>query len=269
MNARDRHGAVEDGDADHELLLSYLNSAAWQERLVEARAKRQAIVDALPHGATRPNLQSRNVGRLRPRPATQEPAGEPAGIDVPVEPLRRRTDFARRWPLALPAAGLSLVMALAGALVVWSGFDGIDAVAPDPQIDSPVTAPGDVVTRNRTDNLSEIGAVAKPEPVAIASLSGIDALAASLEELALTNSITVVTSLRQVEALDSLDRTKAAATVRMTPFELDRATVSFYHPDDAGAAARLAASLDGETMDLTGLLPTPPAGTLSVYLAGS
>ncbi len=274
MNVLERHGAVKDGDAEHQFLLSYLNSSAWEERLVEARAKRQAILDGLAPDTTRPKPRSPG-GRPLPCPPASGPGKDArkvvmadASISRPLRGLPK-TGAPRRWPFAELAVGLAVLTVLASAPGLWRGSDVTDTAVTTPQDDPPIAAMSDRATRTRTGDLSRTDAATRPQPATGASLGGIEALAASLEEMAVTNSITVVTSQRQAEALDSLDRAQPAASVRVTPFALDRSTVSFYHADDAGAAERMAMQLDGETMDLTGLLPTPPAGTLSVYLAGN
>lgn len=262
MNARDRHVALEEGDADHQLLLSYLNSSAWEARLVEARAKRQAIVDGLDAGMVRRPKRAEGIAPTRHRPPTPRPVEAPREAIVIAPFARPRAGIAptapaTRRPYLLRAAALSIVALMAGASVVQLAGGAAETVSPV-----------DIVTRNETGTPSPIAATAKPDPDAASTLTGIETLAASLEEIALTNSVTIVASARQADVLADLDRAKAAASVRVTPFELDRSTVSFYHPGDADAAMRLASRLDGETMDLTGLLPTPPDGTLSVHLAG-
>ena len=58
-----------------------------------------------------------------------------------------------------------------------------------------------------------------------------------------------------------------AFEVRHTRFALPANMVVFFHPDDADAAERISAQLDADTLNLTGLIPSPPAGTLEIHLA--
>ena len=71
------------------------------------------------------------------------------------------------------------------------------------------------------------------------------------------------------EVLDALDRAGfTVADARRVRLSISRSNVRYFHPEDATAAGRLAEEIGAAARDFTSYRPSPPGGTIEVWLAG-
>lgn len=94
-------------------------------------------------------------------------------------------------------------------------------------------------------------------------------LAAALSDLPPAQRITVTATKDYAADFDRLKRGDGSRIeMRTTRFTQERSAVSYFHDEDATAARRIAERIAADTIDLRGLEPSPPPGTVDVSLVG-
>ena len=292
-NARERvsHAPV----PEHEQVIEYMNSADWQGRLEEARARRELALAARAAASEDPSRPRRPGDGLadgpgdgsKPRVPGASPGPGPAPVRPPARPSPRPANVPSRpvdpppvasegsdlrppprwraWPIS-PSA-LAYGMLAGGAMTALAA---LWVIAPEP-----VAPPG------QAEILRPAARPAIPVPAApdvadaATSIPGPmeadqDSLARVLDDLGLDD----LGSGYEVRVVSGSDVPRGSGGPETPPFELRASrfslpnpTVMFFHPEDAAAAGRVSERLGAEMLDLTGLLPSPPAGTLEVHLA--
>ncbi|MEM9013106.1 MAG: hypothetical protein AAGE18_17940 [Pseudomonadota bacterium] len=206
--------------------------------------------DAVPQAATTPKPVEPEVDAIPPDAA--EPAMTPA---VAAAAGSRWGIFAQgQVPrLALFAAG---VVAGVGVTLLLSGD-------PDPVAVAVAPAPAPLEEPLEAE-LSASIALSPPTPGAGPADAGLaNAALPDLEALELI----VISTLSPADATRRLG--VGPDEMRATPFTVEQSEIHFFNGTDAPAAALLAKRLNAELLDLSGLEPSPPAGTISVYIADS
>ena len=268
----------------HEQVIEYLNSSDWQSRLEEARAKRElalAARAAASEGPPRPTgpatERERRVPVAKPIPVATPiptlPAPRPA--NVPSRPAHARpilTDASDRRPPPVGRARTVPPSALVGgalAGVTMAGLAALWVAAPEPaappdRIEAPVLAAEPGAPEPAAPDVADAAAAARPATIE----AGPDSLSRVLDDLGAGYDVRIVTTAKAAsEPAGSSDAAGSPPLERRASrFSLPDPTVIFFHPEDAAAAGRVSERLGAETLDLTGLLPSPPAGTLEVHL---
>ena len=293
-NARER--VSDTAVPEHEQVIEYMNSSDWQDRLEEARAKRElalAARAAASGGPSRPRQPGHGLsdgsgdGRKfrvpgaspEPGPAPVRPPARPSPrpANVPLRPAdappvvsegsdRRRPTRWRALPVSSPPA--LAYGALAGGAM--TALAALWVIAPEP-----VSPPGEAEILRPAARPAAPGPAAPEDADDATSIPGPmeadpDSLARALDDLGLGD----LGSGYEVRVVTGLDVPRGSVGPEAPPFELRASrfslpnpTVMFFHPEDAAAAGRVSERLGAEMLDLTGLLPSPPAGTLEVHLA--
>lgn len=216
---------------DHATVFAYLQSAEWEKKLEDARKKRQAVLAAR---AAENAEQDASV----PPPehfsvlsqlhlASAEKTVVPSDEGVSITPELPPVPEARNFWARLTVGMLAGAGLSAAALVGALIWMG-------PKVDQNMTT----------------------------------GLVSTLQNFASGYDVTIVTAQDRETTLADVDAATARlVNVRTTPFQMPTTTVAYYHDADAAAAVTLSAQVRGEIMDLRGLMPSPPEGTLDVLLA--
>ena len=270
MGIAEKDEVFEETTPEHEQVLDYMNSAAWEARLAEARAKRERVLAAreatqgsdqsvlknapagmpLPFGPdTDPDAKTPDPGpdtASERETASLEPA-EAAHSTTIIEEVQSQDG--RHWTRNLLDATIltTAIAAVSLALVLRDpgGEDRGEAVPP----------PG-----NAAPQASEPSAT--PDPASRpAAADGRTSLAGVIGDLGPDYDVRVI-------ATSGTARPEGATfATRSSRFAMQASTVSFFHSEDEAAATRLSERIDAEVLDLTGLRPSPPPGTIDVHLA--
>ena len=284
MGIAEKDEVFEETTPEHEQVLDYMNSAAWEARLAEARAKRERVLAAreatqgsdqiVPEGApagmplpfglnTDPDAATPDPDAATPDPdaATPDPGPDTAperetASPEPAEAAHSTTIIeevqsqdGRHWTRNLLDATIltTAIAAVSLALVLRDpgGEDRGEAVPP----------PG-----NAAPQASEPSAT--PDPASRpAAADGRTSLAGVIGDLGPDYDVRVI-------ATSGTARPEGATfATRSSRFAMQASTVSFFHSEDEAAAIRLSERIDAEVLDLTGLRPSPPPGTIDVHLA--
>ena len=275
--------------ADHRAVMAYIESPEWESRLREARLKRQVVLAARATAADLRHMQERETGKLRaPRPdllssishqQTPLAVKEAFRLD-PLLMAVPKVEGPRRW-------GRVLIRTISGALAGFSLF-GLVTVAglvwlQVSAVGGDLTLRDDAASHGRPDDFAPLSpadhplatvphqsSLENPEGTKSAQQrASFGNLASVLREFATDYQITVITTANLLNSIAEMNHAEGSSVaVRTTTFITPRPVVAYFHAADAAAAVRFSAKIEGDAMDLRGLLPSPPAGTLEVLIAG-
>lgn len=139
----------------------------------------------------------------------------------------------------------------------------VAAAAPAPEnVPEPVTADERPAASEEVAAADELGATAEPEPPAPAPPRAdavlvhmlVPADGAGQSAVALSDAVAALGYTRR-------DPAPVNVTIRQTQ-------VRYYHPEDAGAAELVAGAVGGPARDFTDFRPSPPDGTIEVWIEG-
>ncbi len=271
-------GAADASITGHEQAMEYLSSSAWEERLDAARAKRALALAAREAGT--------ELGPLRHLASSKDPEeragaapgrGDPAPLRTPAAspgvaravpglseaPGRRLGKTTSRRPAAAVAALFGVILVCGTAVFVATrtidgeppSSDGTEASRLDEEIEGSWTGPP-----KPEGAPSESGPIA-PSPTD----AGRDALTRAVADLGAGYTVRIVAA---ADAAPPVDAGAGSFDLRLSRFSSSNTAVAFFHAEDAAAAGRVSERLGAESLDLTGLAPSPPSGTIEIRLTG-
>ncbi|WP_171054528.1 hypothetical protein [Roseovarius arcticus] len=270
--------------------MAYIESPEWESRLKDARIKRQVVLaarantEALQRRDKPEEIKTRapkldNI-TFKSQPQTGSPeenALKPNFVlkGAPKIKISRRSPHPLMRPLlgALAGFGLFGILTVGSLLLLQPSHVGGEITVNEDtagQARSTNSASpgqrddlfGTVTHQSSSGDLA--GAKQTYQPVSF------DILASALKEFSNDYQITIVTNANRANSIAQLNYADGPAVkVRTTTFETPRPVVAYFHAADTAAAVRFSTRIEGEAMDLQGMLPSPPTGTLEVFLAGS
>ena len=268
-------------------MVSYYGSAAWDARVMEARARREAaiaghIVESDGPAPTRapPRYRDPLEAARRKRVARlAAKAGEAATTPaIPTRPSFALAAIVARSKGHTPPRAIALqTMVPETQDIAGQSDDGrlgrshVRAVAPGGAEVRGRIAPA-IRAWSAQMAVVGLGMAVSAGTIAISALAADWTPAVGIAAVAgpdLTGYDLIVVGPPGTSVLpDALEPLGLdAATLRTTRFAVSQTTVSYYHLADAPAADILAAELGGAVLDLTGLHPRPPVGRLEAHLA--
>lgn len=266
---------------------------SWTRRMEEARAARNKVLaerkgqkkKAKKKAPVKPPVAEETISVPLPpaEPAPAPPAPEPKPKLAAPDPLSliltEETETAPRRSI-LPALALCAALLFGSLFYVLRIYEPVQDIAKSvaPQVSS--NLPVDISPTPAIDALVATipGALPGPKVSGVSKLPTLDnrpdqpeiitrALPFDPGPLAgfpTDVRVVVVTHIGRDNVNDLLGT--QPAEFRLTPFVVAESAVHYFDNRDAAAAERIANRVGAEAVDLSGIKPTPPLGTIAVYI---